>query len=136
MLGIAVILSTAGLSGQGPSDPGADGYPRIIAVGLITLGVMLLLQRGEQKEVRLARPEILRVACAFALLVGYYFMLKSLGYILPTTVLIAGGLLIMGVRRLRPLVLVPTIFAIATFFLFYVVFGVPLPLGQIEKVLQ
>lgn len=134
-LGIVGIVSTAGLTGQGPSDPGADGYPRIILIGIIIVGILLLFDRGKQEEPRLSRGQILRVAGAVGLLIVYYFTLNPLGYISATVILVAGGLLLMGVRRWLPLVLVSAVFALANFYLFYVAFGVPLPLSQVEKVL-
>jgi putative tricarboxylic transport membrane protein len=62
-------------------------------------------------------------------------LIEVLGYIVASILLIAGGLLVMGTRRWKTIVLFSVSYALSTYLLFHTVLGVRLPAGVIERLL-
>lgn len=108
------------------SDPGAAGYPRLLAGIMLALAVGLGFQRGTG-EAMPTRRDGLRVLAAVGLLVLYYLTINALGYILSTSIFVLGMMLVMGIRKVWLLILMPLAFSILVFVVFYTLFGVPLP---------
>src|SRR5690606_5772736 len=127
LLGIVTFTQIAALGETADgSDPGAAGYPQLIAGVMMVLAVLLALQK-DNGEPPARGGDALRVAGTIALLIGYVAMLEPLGYILSTVILILGTMLLMGIRSIISLVVVPIALALANFYVFYIAFGVPLP---------
>lgn len=116
------------------SDPGAAGYPSLIAAVMIVLAVLLAFQR-DIGEASLKRSELLRVATAIVVTFVYILVLSPLGYVVATVLFLVATLLLMGIRSLLVLILVPIGLTLIIFYLFYVGFGVPLPYTFIEGLL-
>lgn len=136
VLGVVVFAQMAGLDELADkSDPGAAGYPQLIAGIMIVLAVMLALQRDNGEPPVRAR-DALRVAGAVALLGVYVLTLEPLGYILSTMIMVVGTMLLMGIRSVLPLVIAPIVLSLSNFYLFYVAFGVPLPFSFLERLLS
>lgn len=135
LIGVIVFTDTAGLGGSAPSDPGAAGYPRLIAGVMMVLAVALTFQRGAGDPMP-SRRDGMHVVGAVALLIAYSFGLELLGYITATTLFLVGTMLLMGIRRWVPLVVVPVAFSVVLFFLFYTIFGVSLPREFLEGLIS
>lgn len=136
VLGVLVFTQTAALSESGASsDPGAAGYPRLIAGSLIVLAVLLALQRGSGDPLP-ARRDGLRVASVVVLLILYALALDVLGYIAATALFLFAALFLMGIRKWLPLILLPMITSVSLFYIFYTIFGVSLPREFLERLLS
>lgn len=132
IVGVVVFTQMAGLDAQGDaSDPGAAGYPSLLAGLLIILAIMLPFQ-ADTGDPMPPLDSGLRVLGVVALLIAHYFLLGLIGYILATSLLLFGAMLLMGIRRILPLVLLPIVFSVSMFYLFYTVFGVALPRAFLE----
>jgi len=136
LLGLVTFAQTSGLdeSADG-SDPGAAGYPRLIAAIMIVLAVMLALQHDNGEPPPRGR-DALRVASTVGMLILYTLALEPLGYIPSTVLLLVGTMMLMGIRSILLLVVVPVGLALANFYVFYVAFGVPLPFSTLERLLS
>lgn len=117
------------------SDPGAAGYPRIIAGFMIVLAVLLALQRDKGEPPARGR-DALRVAGTVGMLVLYTVTLEPLGYIVATIIMLVGTMLLMGIRSIVPLIVMPIAVSLANFYVFYIAFGVPLPFAFLEGLLS
>ncbi|QVQ50053.1 tripartite tricarboxylate transporter TctB family protein [Spiractinospora alimapuensis] len=116
------------------SDPGAGGYPRLLAVVLAALALTLLPRSvGEERFPR--GSDAWRVVGVVAAIVGYVNVLAPLGYLLATTVFLGVALRLAGVRNVLALVGVSVAFSAAVYFTFYGVFDVSLPRGPLERLL-
>ncbi|NJC21479.1 putative tricarboxylic transport membrane protein [Arthrobacter pigmenti] len=136
IIGVLVFTQTTALGESGASsDPGAAGYPRLIAGVLIVLAVLLTLQRGTGDALP-SRADGLRVVSVVVLLVTYALALEAIGYIAATAVFLAAALLLMGIRSWLPLILLPVGFSVALFLFFYNVFGVSLPREFLERLIS
>lgn len=115
-----------------PTDPGTAAFPRILAVALAVLAVILFLTPRESKLL----PEwagtfpIVGIIVATAL---YALFLPLLGFLLSTVLFLVGALLLMGVRRPVYLVAVPIVLSVVLFGLFGLLLEVPLPYGPLER---
>lgn len=136
IIGILVFTQTAGMDeSSASSDPGAAGYPRLIAGALIGLAVLLSTQRGTDAPLP-SRADGLRVIGAAVLLIVYALALEVIGYIAATALFLAAALLLMGIRRWLLLTLIPLGLSVALFYLFYTIFGVSLPREFLERLLS
>lgn len=134
-VGVTVFAQTTELARlDSGSDPGAAGYPRLLAGLLVVLAVGVGMQRGGGEPAPSAVGG-LRVGGAVVLLLGYGYALDALGYIGSTVLFLAGAMLLMGVRRPVPLVVAPVLFSVVVYLVFQAVFGVPLPRGAVEGLL-
>lgn len=136
VIAVVVLTQMAGLEeSRAESDPGAAGYPSLIAGLMLVLAVLLALQRDYAVD-PVPRRDLLRVAATVVALIAYVALLEPLGYILATVVLLVVTLMLMGVRSIAALVLAPIGVALANFYLFYAAFGVPLPFSFVERMLS
>lgn len=136
LLGVVTFAQMAGLGETADgSDPGAAGYPRLIAGVMMVLAVLLALQTDNGEPVARGR-DALRVAGTIALLLVYVVTLEPLGYIISTIIMVLGTMLLMGIRSILALVIVPVSLALANFYVFYIAFGVPLPFAFLERLLS
>ncbi len=112
-------------------------WPKIVAVGIIALGVIILIQgiialvkankaaaaAGKTAEVKTAVKQetvkYLKVAAVVGLLVVFYFLFQYVSYILATVLLVTGTSVILGYRNWK--VLIPTAIVVAV--LLYVAFS-------------
>jgi len=157
-LGVATILGaylTIALPKSAYSyDPvGPRGFAYVVGIFLVILGVILLVTTIDRQRhsggigARTERdPEeagddmrypasSLRAAAMMGLTLLFALVINVLGYIVASVVLIFGGLLVMGIRRWRTLVLFPVLYALLTYLLFHTLLGVRLPAGGIERLL-
>jgi putative tricarboxylic transport membrane protein len=123
----------------GFGDPlGPRLFPLILAVSLALIGVVLLIEgRGASGTradfARLSayfRHSDFRTAAAVIAWTGlYYVAFKPVGYLVSTTVLLFGLMMAFhhGSRLIGAVIAV--LFAAGSYFLFFGLFGVPLPRG-------
>lgn len=136
IVGVTVFTQTAGLDESGASsDPGAAGYPRLIAGILIVMAVLLALQRGTGDALP-SRADGLRVVGIVLLLVLYAVTFETIGYIAATALFLVAALLLMGIRQWVPLIVLPVLLSTGLFFLFYNIFGVSLPREFLERLIS
>ncbi|MBO1751112.1 tripartite tricarboxylate transporter TctB family protein [Actinotalea sp. BY-33] len=133
--GVTVFAQTAELAElDSGSDPGAAGYPRLLAGVLIALAVALAVQRG-RGEAAPSRSGALRVAGAVVLVIAYALALEPLGYLTATAAFLLGAMLLIAVGRSWALLVVPVVFSLVVYLVFSTVFGIPLPRGPVEGLL-
>ncbi|GAB3264132.1 tripartite tricarboxylate transporter TctB family protein [Arthrobacter pigmenti] len=136
LTGVVIFTQTADLGvTTDSSDPGAGGYPRLLAGILVVLAIALAFQRGTGDPLP-SRWDGARILGVVVLLLAYTFALEPLGYILATALFLAGTMLLMEIRKILPLLVVPVTFSIVLFFVFYTVFGVPLPRQLLEGLIS
>jgi putative tricarboxylic transport membrane protein len=139
LLGIAVamLVGTGGLPAPGrANDPGAAGYPRLLAIAIAALAIALLFQRDKGTE-RLPRgSDARRVIAILVMLLVYVNILAALGFILATALFLVGALALAGVRHPAPLATVPIVFSAAVYYVFSVTLRVSLPRGIVERFLS
>ncbi len=117
-----------------PTDPGTAAFPRILAVALAALAVVLLLRPSEVALLP-ERSGAFPVVGIVVLTAIYAAVLPILGFLILTIVYLAGALLLMKVRKVVYLVLVPVVLSFALFGLFGLLLEVPLPYGLPERIL-
>ena len=66
-----------------------------------------------------------------AALLVWYVLLKSVGFIIMTTLLMVVSMYLLGNRRLWQFVVIPVVFSTAIYLLFSGLLNVPLPAGII-----
>ncbi|MBR6114334.1 MAG: tripartite tricarboxylate transporter TctB family protein [Oscillospiraceae bacterium] len=120
------------------SDPaGPAAIPRLLCAGIILLGLILTVG-GFMKKEKAEKPLItgveLRVLAGLtAVCIIYILLLKPIGYLLATPLLIASILLICGDRSIKRILLLSLIGTLVLFLLFYSLLRVNLPLGFMRK---
>ncbi len=134
-IGAAMFLATLAFPPPGqPGDPGAAVFPRLIAVVFAVMAVPVLVW-PERITLLPPKDERGRVAAILLLSLGYALLLDPLGFIIPTTLFMVGSLLVMGVRRVMPIVLTAVGVAVGLYLLFAILLDVYLPRGIVERVL-
>lgn len=115
-------------------DPGTAALPRLVAIGLGVLSVLLVLKpEPAESGVEPGRAGVL--AAAVAATAGYGLLIAPIGFPLATILYTIAGLLLMGVRKPLPLVLYPIGLALGLYYLFTAALSVYLPAGLLEGVL-
>ncbi len=118
-------------------------WPRIVAIGIIVLGVIILIQgilallkarkdapaKSEEKktDTRQELTKYLKVAGVVALLFVYYFLFQYVSYILATIILMIGTSVILGYRNWKILIPTAVIMSVALYFAFTLIFHVKFP---------
>lgn len=115
-------------TGVQPEDPGVTAFPRMVAVLIGVLALVLLARPGEGESLPRGWPA-LRVVATLLLLCVYAVVLDSLGFVITTVLFLLAELLLIGVRRPVLLVLVPLGVGVGLFYLFRVFLEVPLPVS-------
>lgn len=114
-----------------------DFWPRIIAAGIVLLGMLVagqgimgIRRRGGSGSAEwFDKAEILRIAAAgFGLLV-YYAALEPLGIVAASVLALPAFSLLYGERRIKVLVPLGVLLPVALYFFFTRVANIPMPLG-------
>lgn len=115
-------------------DPGTAALPRLVAIGLGVLSLLLLV-KPEPAEGG-PEPGRRRVLSAAVLATAVFALaIEPLGFPLAAAGYTLVGLLLMGVRKPLPLVLYPIVLALGLHLLFTVALSVYLPAGPLEGML-
>lgn len=137
---VSMFVLTLGFPPPGqPNDPGTVALPRIVAVGLTVLAVLLLIRARGGEPLPRGRAA-LRVAGIMVLAVAYAAVLEPIGFILASTLFLLGAMLLagarhVGARQILYLVVVSPGLSLALFYLFYRLLQVSLPRGILEGLL-
>ncbi|MFC7404197.1 tripartite tricarboxylate transporter TctB family protein [Georgenia alba] len=118
-----------------PSDPGAGGYPIILAAVLAGLSLVLAFQRGGGERLPAGRA-VGRVAGIVVAVVAYANAMLLTGYVLATAAFVAATAFLMGSRRPLPVAVLAVAVAVGMYYLFYVAFDVSLPRGNVERLIS
>jgi putative tricarboxylic transport membrane protein len=113
-------------------------FPRFICICTFALSVILIVrgirkwhadkEEGEQKEARkLDRAQVQRILILFAVGILYVLLISRLGYLWITPFFIAGTMLCFKEKRVLRIVLVSVLTTGILYFVFRIVFKVPLP---------
>ncbi|MFO8089988.1 MAG: tripartite tricarboxylate transporter TctB family protein [Desulfatiglandaceae bacterium] len=115
---------------------GADFWPQIILIGLMFCGAILtvrhIVQWKKSKAGEQSKEEVswIRFTVFFGIIIGYVLLLKTVGFICLTPVLIFCIMMLIGAKRIKTYVFSIT----GIMLLVYVAFGrllfVPLPKGH------
>jgi putative tricarboxylic transport membrane protein len=113
-------------------------FPRFICICTFALSVILIVsgigkwhadkKEGEQKEARkLDRAQIQRILTLFAAGLIYVLVINWVGYLWITPFFVAGTMLCFKEKRVLRIILVSVLTTGILFFVFRIVFKVPLP---------
>ncbi len=115
---------------------GPDFWPQLILIGLMICSAILtirhLVQWKKEKRSDQSSEEVnwTRFAVLFGIIIGYVLLLKAVGFICLTPLLIIAMMMLIGARRIMTYVLT----VVGIMVLVYVAFGrllfVPLPKGH------
>ncbi|MEL7602655.1 MAG: tripartite tricarboxylate transporter TctB family protein [Bacillota bacterium] len=138
LLGVAGYISASKWKVMLGSDPaGPAAIPKILCVGFILIGLILLvsslLMKNPEKTSLFSKGDLYILLLLTAISFAYLIVLPFIGYLLATPMLIAGILLSLGIRNVKTIVLVSVIGTLVLFFLFYSALKVNLPLGFMKK---
>jgi hypothetical protein len=149
---LAVGLVYAGMALNMPRGslayPGPGLFPIIIGVCMIVTALGCLVQeilpRRKAKIPTVAPIEeaaaaegrdVMKTVQLTALMIGYIFVLKPLGFPIAICIFLALAIRIFGYRKWIPTLLIAAIIAGASYLSFVIWLKVPLPLGILEEML-
>jgi len=126
--------------------------PTVVSYGLLGLGVLLIIssipglikqkaneepqetaseampvQEGPAEQAGEEREHIPRIVLVAAIALGYFFLIKYIGYLLATTVALAALLVVFGEKRIWMVTLLSVLGAGITYYIFNNLFYVRLP---------
>lgn len=115
------------------SQPGAGFYPFLIALGLVSLSLTILIQSLREEE---TQPEafpggkdLQRVIGVGLIIFFFILLLKTLGYVLSSGALMGATLRLFGLRSWGKVILISTLTAVVSYYIFTALLSVPLPRG-------
>lgn len=128
---------------QMPEPLGTDGMPRLLAVLITMLGIILLATKlwayrkvpgpvveAEGEEDTPGFPiSNLRVFFLAVLVASYFWAMEWISYVVATPLFIAAGLTLLGLRELRWLTTVSLGFTVVIYLSFTLLFSISLPMG-------
>lgn len=109
-----------------PLDPGVTAFPRMVAVLIGVLSLVLLVRPQEGEALPRGRST-LQVVGTVLLLSVYAVALDRLGFVITTILFLLAELLLIDVRRPVYLILVPLGLGVGLYYIFRVLLEVPLP---------
>ena len=116
-----------------PRIPGPDYWPKLILLFLFLLAI-ILLANNLRKPQKAEEPVLLFHPLVFGVMgmIGLFFViLPFFGYAVSTFILLAGLLRIVGVRKMKNLVMIPLSFILIVYVFFGLIFGLQLPKGTL-----
>ncbi|RLC52696.1 MAG: hypothetical protein DRZ79_00765 [Candidatus Cloacimonadota bacterium] len=111
--------------------------PRLWMFVLIPLNLYLLVQALRKKTDKDSEKGNTKIVFTFiALLVFYLVALVFIGYFISTFIFIFVSMLILGYRKYVSMVIISAIWIIFSYFVFYKLLQVPLPVGSLIELLM
>ena len=108
-------------------EPGPGWYPMILSLALLTMAVILLVTSMRQQ---MAWGSVInRIAVISVILLCTVLVYEPLGYVLTMFLMMFISLRVLGTRNWITLILLSAILSGGTYWLFALVFFVPLPQG-------
>ncbi len=136
-LGVAAIAFGAWMFAEAMQlKSGPDFWPKVVAAGIILLGALIFVMglmglrkapaaKGPAKEK--AKPQYIHVAAVMVVLVAYYFAFQTIGYTIPTFLMIGATAYILGYRNWKVLLPTSLLTSIALYLVFTKLFGIRFP---------
>lgn len=130
LIGIAAFILAAGMPGKAPM------FPRLVSSGLVILGILLIagsaLKIGkdvptEEHPARLL--EFQYPAIVLLLLIIYVLAVIHIGFYIATPVMLVAYMYLMGIRKIKTILIATVIVMAFVYCLFTLQLGVPLPAG-------
>jgi putative tricarboxylic transport membrane protein len=113
-------------------------FPLIVGVFIVAISISLLFrplkrlqESQEQIETFPKGADRIRVLAVFASLLIYTVCLKPLGYLISTVGLMGVIVRLLGLRGWAKIALAAALTGFLSYYLFAVILGVPLPMGEI-----
>jgi putative tricarboxylic transport membrane protein len=127
IFGIFYLNGARKLSFGNLAEPGPGWYPIILSIALLTMGTVLLVTSMRQRMVW--GSVINRIVVIALILLCTVLVYEPLGYILTMFLMMFISLRVLGTRNWITLILLSAILSGGTYWLFAIVFFVPLPQG-------
>ena len=123
------------------ADPaGPAAIPKILCAGLIILGAVLTIGgfgvKTKSEKPIITKDEAITIGLLTAACILYIVLLPVVGYLIATPLLIAAGLVIVGSRKVKTIVMISVITTLILFLLFYSILRVNLPLGFMKNFIR
>ena len=101
------------------SDIGPKTYPTILLIILMICGLSLIIQ-GIWRKKKKAAPsfDLKRVIPMTGLLLFYAFAFDIIGFIASTFIFLIGAMVLLGERRIFPILAISLIFSVGVYYLF------------------
>jgi len=133
---VAIVFGTWMLYVAGQLKAGAAFWPKIVASGIIVLGIIIFIygglaykkarsQSNHKKEK--AKPQYINVISVTILLMIYYFSFQYFSYIISTFFLISMTSMILGYRNWKVMIPTSLIVSVFLYFVFVKLFGINFP---------
>lgn len=123
----------------GQLDIGPAAFPRLVCVGLALCGVLLIVSEMKSKDTTPAELFNVKFFIGIATAVGYFLLLKPLGFVIASMLAVLIMMLLLlnePLKKAWPLIVIVSIAApIALQLIFGVFLKVPLPEGILAPIL-
>lgn len=130
LIGITAFVLAAGMPGKAPM------FPRLVSSGLVILGILMigasLIKIG--KDIPTEEPavgiwEFRYPAIVLLLLIIYVLAVIHIGFYIATPVMLVLYMYLMGIRKIKTILIATAIVMAFVYCLFSLQLGVPLPAG-------
>ena len=146
-VGVIYEVMARGMPQGSLAQPGPGFYPGIIGVFLIATALGCVLQEvlsarkrraapADAEPLVRARPDVKKTVALTALLAGYAFLLKPLGFPLAIFAFVAIAIPIFGYRKLVPTLGIAALATAVSWLIFVVWLKVALPLGILDALIE
>lgn len=142
VVGIAIggvaIWMTAGFRQFVNVPVGPEVFPRIMAIGLIICSVAMMIINLVKKDTEqaptlsLRDKGIQRMLIIAGLVLVYYLLLETVGYLILSPILLFLSMLVMGYRKYVNMIIISVSVTGAVFLLFWQVLVIDLPNGLLD----
>jgi len=110
--------------------PGPGFFPNVVASVLIILSLFMIFAKGERHEQRPIPPQaIKRVSLVYAILLGYFFLINTLGFLITSFFLLSLLFGLVDAQKWYQAAFLSFVSAGLVFVLFEILLKSPLPHG-------
>lgn len=115
-----------------------DFWPKIIAVIIVVNGILLTFTKGNPDEEVINDWKIRfpRLMMTFGCLLLFYFVIPTLGMVVPATALIFGLMLFAGDQHWIKMTVLSIIPPVLLYIFFVYIANMPIPLGVFESLIN
>jgi asparagine N-glycosylation enzyme membrane subunit Stt3 len=108
-------------------------FPKLISLLLTLLAVILMLTAFKRREEKTKETvyNFYPVICVILCLIVYILVLRWIGYIVSSIVLIFSVILILGYKKKKRVFIISLASVTVIYLIFKIILGVPLPMGFI-----
>ena len=111
--------------------PGADFFPKLTAVLLGALSILLVLRKeeGEGSVFSLSRKKSWSFVAGFGAMILYVLLIEPIGFSTTTILFLFAWMWLMGIRKWVTLIVASILISIGVTFVFELLLNVPIPHG-------